>query len=47
VLVSQAAADASGGDGLVFVDIGQVELKGVSDSVHLLRAERNDSALTR
>jgi adenylate cyclase len=39
VLVSQAAADASGGDGLVFADIGQVELKGVSEPVYLLRAE--------
>lgn len=41
VLVSQAAADASRGDGLVFNDIGQVELKGVSGAVHLLRAEQN------
>jgi adenylate cyclase len=41
VLVSQAAAHASRGDGLVFVDIGQVELKGVSGTVHLLRAQLN------
>jgi adenylate cyclase len=39
VLVSQVAADASRRDGLVFDDIGQVELKGVSGTVHLLRAQ--------
>jgi adenylate cyclase len=39
VLVSQAAADASRGHGLVFGDIGPVELKGVSGAVHLLRAQ--------
>jgi adenylate cyclase len=39
VLVSQVAADASRGNGLVFGDIGQVELKGVSGTVHLLRAQ--------
>ena len=39
VLVSQVAADACRGDGLVFGDIGPVELKGVSGTVHLLRAQ--------
>jgi adenylate cyclase len=38
VLVSQTAADASHHDGLVFSDIGQVELKGVSGAVRLFRA---------
>ena len=38
VLVSQAVADASDEKGIVFGDIGQVELKGVSGPVHLLRA---------
>jgi len=41
VLVSQAAADASRGDGLMFGDVGPVELKGVSGPVHLLRARLN------
>jgi adenylate cyclase len=39
VLVSQVAADASRTDGLSFRDIGPVELKGVSGTVHLLRAQ--------
>ena len=39
VLVSQAAADASEGEGIAFADIGAVELKGVSGTVHLLRAQ--------
>jgi class 3 adenylate cyclase len=38
VLVSQAVADASQEEGLAFGDIGPVELKGVSGTVHLLRA---------
>ena len=38
VLVSRAAADASQEDGISFADIGAVELKGVSGTVHLLRA---------
>jgi adenylate cyclase len=38
VLVSQAVADASTDDGIAFDDIGPVELKGVSGTVHLLRA---------
>jgi adenylate cyclase len=38
VLVSQAVADASAEVGVAFEDIGPVELKGVSGSVHLLRA---------
>ncbi len=38
VLVSQAVADASQEKGITFGDIGLVELKGVSDTVHLLRA---------
>ena len=38
VLVSQAVADASQEKGLAFGDIGPVELKGVSGTVHLLRA---------
>src|SRR4029077_16404718 len=37
VLVSQAVADASLGIGISFADIGPVELKGVSGTVHLLR----------
>ena len=39
VLVSQAAADASRSDGLVFREVGPVELKGVSGPVPLLRAQ--------
>jgi adenylate cyclase len=39
VLVSRAVADASDGQGIRFGDIGQVELKGVSGAVHLLRAQ--------
>jgi adenylate cyclase len=38
VLVSQAVADASQEEGIVFGDIGPVELKGVSGTVHLLKA---------
>jgi adenylate cyclase len=39
VLVSQAAANANRVSGIVFGDIGSVELKGVSGTVHLLRAQ--------
>jgi class 3 adenylate cyclase len=42
VLVSQAAADASGEDGLSFSDVGPVALKGVFGPVHLLRARWDD-----
>ena len=38
VLVSQAVADASQEKGIAFGDIGPAELKGVSGTVHLLRA---------
>jgi adenylate cyclase len=38
VLVSQAVADATEEPGIAFADIGPVDLKGVSDSVTLLRA---------
>ncbi len=38
VLVSQAVADASRENGIAFGDVGPVELKGVSGTVHLLRA---------
>jgi len=38
VLVSQAVAEASEESGIAFADIGPVELKGVADTVHLLRA---------
>jgi len=38
VLVSQAVVDAAREDGIAFADIGPVELKGVSGTVHLLRA---------
>jgi adenylate cyclase len=45
VLVSQAVAEASQEDGIAFEDIGPVELKGVSGTVHLLRArEESPSA---
>jgi adenylate cyclase len=40
VLVSQVVAEASAGTEIRFEDIGSVELKGVSDPVHLLRAYR-------
>jgi adenylate cyclase len=40
VLVSQAVADAPQEDGITFVEIGEVELKGVSGSTHLLRAQK-------
>lgn len=39
VLVSQAVVDASQDKGIAFADIGPVELKGVSGTVHLLRAD--------
>ena len=38
VLVSRAVADASKETGIMFGDIGPVELKGVSGTVHVLRA---------
>jgi len=38
VLVSQVVADASQETGIAFQDIGPVELKGLSGTVHLLRA---------
>jgi len=38
VLVSQAVADATEEQDIAFEDIGPVELKGVSGTVHLLRA---------
>jgi adenylate cyclase len=38
VLVTQAVVDASQETGIAFAEIGPVELKGVSDTVHLLRA---------
>jgi adenylate cyclase len=38
VLVSQAVADVCPDAGITFADIGPVELKGVSGTVHLLRA---------
>jgi adenylate cyclase len=38
VLVSNAVADASQEQGIAFGEIGQVELKGVSGTVQLLRA---------
>jgi adenylate cyclase len=38
VLVSQAVADACQENGIGFADIGVVELKGISGTVHLLRA---------
>jgi len=40
VLVTQAVADASQETEIAFADIGEVELKGVSGTVHLLRAGR-------
>jgi adenylate cyclase len=39
VLVSQAVADASREREIAFQDLGPVELKGVSGTVHLLRAQ--------
>ncbi|HXJ66011.1 MAG TPA: adenylate/guanylate cyclase domain-containing protein [Actinomycetota bacterium] len=39
VLVSQTVADASQEQGIAFHDLGPVELKGVSGTVHLLRAQ--------
>lgn len=38
VLVSQQVADATTDSGFAFQEIGDVELKGVSGTVHLLRA---------
>lgn len=38
VLVSQVVADASNEAGIAFQDIGEVELKGVAGTTHLLRA---------
>lgn len=39
VLVSQAVVDASQESGITFMEIGQVELKGVAGITHLLRAQ--------
>lgn len=39
VLVSRAVAEASHEDGVLFRDVGQVELKGMSALTHVLRAE--------
>lgn len=39
VLVSQAVVDSSHDKGIAFADIGPVELKGVSGTMHLLRAD--------
>jgi class 3 adenylate cyclase len=39
MLVTQAVVDASHDKGIAFADIGPVELKGVSGTVHLLRAD--------
>ncbi len=41
VLVTQEVVDASQEPGIAFADIGAVELKGVSETVHLLRAHRD------
>ena len=41
VLVTQEVADASEEEGIAFADVGPVELKGVSGTVHLLRAHRD------
>jgi class 3 adenylate cyclase len=38
VLVSRAVADASPDQGVSFHDVGEVELKGVTGTVRLLRA---------
>jgi class 3 adenylate cyclase len=38
VLVSQAVADASHEKGIAFSEIGPVELKGITGTMHLLRA---------
>jgi class 3 adenylate cyclase len=46
VLVSEAAATAGPGDGLVFDDVGPVELKGVAGPVHLLRAHLDTETIT-
>ncbi len=40
VLVTQAVADTSKEEGIAFADVGEVELKGVAGTVHLLRAHR-------
>ena len=40
VIVSQAVVDASAGTGLVFEDVGPVELKGVAEAVRLHAAHR-------
>jgi adenylate cyclase len=40
VLVTQAVADASHEEGIAFEDVGPVELKGVTGTLHLLRAHR-------
>ena len=45
VLVTQAVADASEEEGIAFADVGEVELKGVAGTVHLLRAHRGGNGL--
>ena len=47
VLVSREAAAASRDEGIAFVDVGAVELKGVAEPVPLLRAERREKKMER
>jgi adenylate cyclase len=42
VLVSQAVVEATQAEGVTFADIGEVDLKGVGQPVHLLRAQRTE-----
>lgn len=46
VLVSQEVADVSSRDGVEFHDIGAVELKGVSGTMHLFQARATTSVLS-
>jgi class 3 adenylate cyclase len=47
VLVTQAVADAPQEPGTAFTDVGPVELKGVSEPVHLLRAHLAQSSYSQ
>jgi hypothetical protein len=40
--VTETAAEAAAGNGITFGEIGHVELKGVSGTVHLLRAHLDE-----
>jgi class 3 adenylate cyclase len=44
VVVSQAVLDSADDAQLAFTDLGDIELKGLSSTIHLYSARRKDSA---